>query len=111
MSKKLYTEYEIELLQNKKQERKPRLNKRILGKSINERPEEIETRKTLDHWEIDIVVGIRIKSDAILLTLVKRQTRFEVILKLNGKYAHSDDQAVHLMREWAGENFNNFLRS
>ena len=90
----------------KKQERKPRLNKRVLGKSIDDRPEEVETPKTFGHWEIDTVVGSRIKSDAVLLTLVERQTHFEVILKLNGKDAHSVDQAVHLMRERAGENFS-----
>nr|WP_317450562.1 IS30 family transposase [Desemzia incerta] len=90
----------------KKQNHKPNLNKRILGKSIDERPEIIGTRKTFGHWEIDTVVGNKVKSDAVLLTLAERQTRFEVILKLNGKDAHSVDQAVHVLREHAGEHFS-----
>ena len=90
----------------KKQNHKSNLNKRILGKSIDERPEIIGTRETFGHWEIDTVVGNKVKSDAVLLTLAERQTRFEVILKLNGKDAHSVDQAVHVLRERAGEHFS-----
>src|SRR5699024_1987025 len=53
----------IDLLE--KMTRKPRTdqhpnhrqNRRILGTSIEERPEEVDTRETFGHWEIDTVVG------------------------------------------------------
>lgn len=53
-----------------------------------------------------MVVGTKVKSDAVLLTLTESQTRFEVILKLNGKDAHSVDQTIHILRERAGENLS-----
>ncbi|MBT2733132.1 IS30 family transposase [Carnobacterium sp. ISL-102] len=95
----------------KKQDPKSRLNKRILGRSINERPAVVENRETFGHWEIDTVVGNKTKSDTVLLTLVERQTRFEVILKLNGKDAYSVDRAVHVLRERAGDNFSRLFKT
>lgn len=95
----------------KKRDHKPNLNKRVFGKSIDERPEVVGTRETFGHWEIDTVVGNKMKTDAVLLTLAERQTRFEVILKLNGKDAHSVDQAVHGLRERAGEHFSTFFKT
>ena len=37
--------------------KKNRLNKKKLGKSIEERPKEIDTREEFGHWEIDSVIG------------------------------------------------------
>lgn len=71
----------------------------------------MEIGKHSVHWEIDTVVGNKVKSDAILLTLAERQTRFEVILKLNGKDAHSFDQAIHVLRERASENFSYLFKT
>lgn len=50
--------------------RKPRKHKKILGTSIEERPESIETREEFGHWEIDTVLDHKSKNDA-LLTLVR----------------------------------------
>ena len=88
-----------------------RPNKRILGRSIENRPKEIEERNTFGHWEIDTVVGNKTKSDAVLLTLAERQTRFEVILKLGGKDAKSVDQVVRELRERAGEEFSRLFKT
>ena len=88
-----------------------RSNKRILGKSIEERPKEIETRETFGHWEIDTVIGNKTKSDTVLLTLTERQTRFEVILKLAGKDAQSVDQAIHSLKERAGDAFDQLFKT
>ncbi|MDN4642359.1 IS30 family transposase, partial [Agreia sp. PsM10] len=46
----------------KKLDHKPRLNKRILGTPIDERPAVVETRETFGHWEIDTVIGNKVKS-------------------------------------------------
>ncbi|OYQ67487.1 IS30 family transposase, partial [Aerococcus sp. 1KP-2016] len=50
-------------------------------------------------------------SDAVLLTLAERQTRFEVILKLNGKDTESVDQAVQQLRERAGATFDQLFKT
>lgn len=86
-------------------------NKRVLGTSIKEHPEAINSRETFGHWEIDTVVGNKSKSDAVLLTLAERQTRFEMIVKLDGKDAKSVDQAVHELRKRSGDYFSNLFKT
>ncbi|OJF89610.1 IS30 family transposase [Alkalibacterium sp. 20] len=86
-------------------------NKRILGPSIDQRPSEIDDRQTFGHWEIDTVVGNKVKTDAVLLTLVERQTRFEIILKLKGKDKESVDQAISQLRHRAGDTFSTVFKT
>lgn len=72
-------------------QRKQRKHKRVLGKSIEERPESIETREEFGHWEIDTVIGKK-SNDEALLTLVERKTRKEIITRIDNK----DSAAVEL---------------
>ncbi|WP_270218766.1 IS30 family transposase [Enterococcus lactis] len=95
----------------RKPKRSQRPHNRILGRSIAERPQAVENREEFGHWEIDTVIGNRAKSDAVLLTLVERSTRFEVILKLDGKDARSVDQAVQGLRERAGDAFPQLFKT
>ena len=46
-----------------------RVRKRVLGQSIEERPQEINDRLTFGHWEIDTVIGKKTKEEPVLLTL------------------------------------------
>ena len=88
-----------------------RSNKRILGQSIEKRPADVDSRETFGHWEIDTVVGLKTKTDAVLLTLVERQTRFEVIVKLDGKDQESVDQAVNQLKERAKDSFRTLFKT
>lgn len=54
------------------------------GKSISERPKEIEKRDEYGHWEMDTVVG-KSGTKAALLVLTERMTRQEIIRKLQSK--------------------------
>lgn len=90
---------------------KQRPNKRIFGQSIDNRPKEIDSRKTFGHWEIDTVVGNKVKTDAVLLTLVERQTRLEVIMKVNGKDQESVNQAIHTLQERSGDDFSTVFKT
>ncbi len=60
-------------------------NKRIYGKSISERPVCINDRSEFGHWEIDTVIGVKDKKEPVLLTLTERVTRYELIIKIEGK--------------------------
>lgn len=71
-----------------------RQNKRKLGTSITERPEEINERKEFGHWEIDTVIGKKSKSDAVLLTLTERLSRKEIIMKVDSKQESSVLEAM-----------------
>ena len=65
--------------------RKVALNN-IKGRSIEERPPEIETREEYGHWEMDCVVG---SGKACLLVLTERMSRKELIFKMPSKTQES----------------------
>lgn len=67
--------------------KRPSTHKRLAGKSINERPEVIQTRSEFGHWEIDLMIGKKFINEAVLLTLVERKTRFAIARKLPFKSA------------------------
>lgn len=56
----------------------------IKGRSIEERPEDVNERKLLGHWEMDCVVSGR-GSKAVLLVLTERCSRRTMIFKMKGK--------------------------
>jgi len=72
--------------------RKPRAKKveytqkqPYLGKSIEERPEIVNSREEFGHWEIDTVIGQRDGKHEVLLTMTERKTRMEIIKKISAK--------------------------
>lgn len=54
----------------------------IDGLSIIERPPEIEDRAVPGHWEGDLTAG---SSNSHIATLVERQSRFTLLVKVEGK--------------------------
>ena len=54
------------------------------GRSISERPKEIEKREEYGHWEMDTVVGKR-GTKEVLLVLTERMTEQEIIRKIKNK--------------------------
>ncbi|WP_020006095.1 IS30 family transposase [Salinicoccus albus] len=95
----------------KSNKRKDRQHKRNLGPSITERPAAVESRETFGHWEIDTVIGAKHKDDAVLLTLAERQTRFEVLLKIDGKAAQPVTAAVESLIERAGAHMPSLFKT
>ena len=73
--------------------------KKQLGKSIEERPDRINTREEFGHWEIDSVLGKKTKNEPSILTLVERQTRYALTVKLDGKKADYVQEAVRKLRK------------
>ena len=54
----------------------------LKGRSIEERPESVESREEPKHWEMDCVIG---KGKACLLVMTERTSRKELIFKLKAK--------------------------
>jgi len=80
--------------------RKVALNN-IKGRSIEERPENVETRAERGHWEMDCVVG---KGKACLLVMTERKSRKELIFKLKAKkQEHVKDVLDRLERSHKGQ--------
>lgn len=63
----------------------------VSGVSIHERSKNIDNRKSLGHWEGDLVSG---SQNTHIATLVDRKSRFTIILKLAGKDAESVHAAL-----------------
>ncbi|WCE31185.1 IS30 family transposase [Vibrio sp. SCSIO 43137] len=63
----------------------------VNGVSIHERSKNIENRKSVGHWEGDLVSGSK---NTHIATLVDRKSRFTIILKLAGKDAESVHTAL-----------------
>ena len=68
--------------------------KKHLGTSIEDRAADIDDRSTFGHWEIDSVLGLKTAGEPSIMTLVERQTRFALTIKLPEKKAEYVNQAV-----------------
>lgn len=87
-----------------------RKNRRLLGLSIEQRPEKIETREEFGHWEMDTIVGTR-NSCAVLLSLDERQTRKRHIIKIASRTADAVGEGIRRLKETYGEQFSVVFRS
>lgn len=68
-----------------KKDHKSYIPKNQKGTSIEQRPQEIESREEFGHWEGDLVVGPREASKGAYLTLIERKTRFYYMLPISSK--------------------------
>ena len=81
------------LKRNTKKE-KVRKNKRILGDSIELRPENVELREEFGHWEADTVLGSKYEDEPCAVTLVERKTRKAIWIKVADHTADSVQAAI-----------------
>lgn len=87
-------------------------NKKLLGTSISERPEIINDRTEFGHWEIDTVLGLKSKSDSVLLTMTERKTRAEIIKVISSKTALAVQEALNeIIHEIGKDNFKQIFKS
>lgn len=68
--------------------------KMAFGKSIEERPLEIENRSSFGNWEIDTIVPKKNKEEPALITITERKTRMEIILKIATKNSSSVNESL-----------------
>jgi len=80
------------------------------GRSISERPQEIEERSEQGHWEIDLVVG-RQGTKAAILTLVERKTRKSLYVLLKNKTQKEVIAAIKRARRRVGGNFSEVFKT
>ena len=77
-----------------------RKNRRILGASIEKRPEIVNSRTKFGHWEIDTIVGKK-RAGEVLLTLDERMTRKRRIFKIGSKTQKSIKNALRSLNVYA----------
>ena len=88
-----------------------RERKRVLGRSIEQRPESVDSREEFGHWEIDEVIGRKSDKDKVLLTMVERKTRNLCVLRLADKSSRSLMEAFRRMEDELGQAFPKVFRS
>lgn len=88
-----------------------RQNKKKLGRSIEERPKDVELREELGHLEADTVLGKKTKGEHLLLTMVERKSRELFALKLYEKTAEAVKQALLDFSKTYGREFNKIFKS
>lgn len=80
------------------------------GKSISERPEEINNRSERGDWEIDLVVGKQGTKPAIL-TLVERKTRKSIYILIKNKTQKEVINAIKKAVKKLKGNFDNIFKT
>lgn len=75
-----------EKISRKPKREQVRKSKRELGRSIEEHPN-IDNKLEFGHWEADLVIGQKDKSDEALLTLLERHMRKYMLVTIAGKIA------------------------
>ena len=93
-------------VRRRKRRRNVKENLKHLGRSIDERPNEIASRNEFGHWEIDTVIGSKSKGDNVVLTLVERLTRKYIAIKIDGKTASAVSAAMQSLRRHYGDKFS-----
>ena len=63
-------------------------NKKVLGRSIDERDSEIELRTEFGHWECDLVLGKK-SGDHVILTMLERMSRMFLMIEVKDKTSES----------------------
>lgn len=81
------------------------------GESIENRPEEINSREEFGHWEMDTVVGARGVSKKSLLVLTERKTRKEIIMLLKDHTAAAVVKALDKLERKLGKKFREIFKS
>lgn len=95
-----YGKYEKK--ENEKKEESERIKPNKEGKTIHDRPKEIDTREEIGHWEMDLVEGLKEEKGPYLLVLSERKTRKEIIELIPNKEAKSVARALDRIERQLG---------
>lgn len=88
-----------------------RANKKILGRSIEERDEAVNSREEFGHWETDLVIGQKSGDDDVLLVLLERKTRAYYTVRLPDKTPASVMTVFRKIQAELGDRFSRVFRT
>lgn len=86
-------------------------NKRILGRSIEERQSSVEDRAEFGHWEADLVIGSKSDNDDALLTMIERKTREYWMIRVPSRDPNGVMTALSEIRTRYGEHWDDIFRT
>ena len=102
-----------------KSKRKPKTKYKHIAKTsvppdkrIDNRPAHIDDREEFGHWEMDLIVGGKGCSKDVLLTVIERKTRRQIVRKLPNKKQCSVSRAINKMeKEYGAEQFKKIFKT
>lgn len=103
--------FELPEVLSRRQHGKPRISKCSNGKSIDERPSEVDERNTFGHWESDTVIGRKRKGEPAVFTIVERLTGCYFSIRIDGKTTDGVAQAMERLKDQFGSHFSEVFRS
>ena len=80
-----------------------RKNRRIKGRSIEERPAIVSEGTEIGHWEVDTVVGKREGREAVTFTAVEKVTRNYIAIRIPGRNSAGVESAMEQLIELYGK--------
>lgn len=89
------------LKRNTKKE-KVRKHKRVLGDSIELRPESVELREKFGHWEVDTVLGSKYEDKPCTVTMTERKTLNSIWIKAANHTADAVQEAIQSIMDYFG---------
>lgn len=94
----------------RKKKEKKKAARSARGKSIEKRPEEIRSRESFGHWEMDSIMGCK-GSKRTLLVLTERRTRMGIVILLEDHTAASVVKAINRLERKLGKLFYKIFKS
>ena len=88
-----------------------RKNKRVLGRSLEERPTEANGRSEFWHWEVDLVISSKKKDDDALLTMLERKTRPYWMIRVTGRNPNGVMAALKTVRLQYSEHWDSIFKT
>ena len=88
-----------------------RENKRVLGRSIEERLASIEDRTEFGHWEANLVIGSKSGNDDALLTMIERKTREYWMIRIPGRDPNGVMKALREVRSQYDEHWDDVFKT
>jgi len=83
-----------------------------IGKSIDKRPFDKDDRTEFGHWEMDLIEGCKNGSGKVLLTIIERKTRFQIIKVLASKKQSQVTAAINkIEREYGQDKFKQIFKT
>jgi len=86
-------------------------NKRVLGRSIEERPADVNNREEFGHWECDLVIGSKSGEDDALLTMIERKTREYWMIRIEDRRPESVMKALMNVKAAYSEHFSEIFKT
>lgn len=90
------------VLRHKRHRKWVRKNKRMKGRSIEERPAVVNDGTEIGHWEVDTVVGRRAGREAVVFTAVEKVTRGYIAIRIPGRTCAGVEAALAQLQELYG---------